>query len=58
MASSWNEGEEEFRSSVCEDDLEENYYSVLNVASNVCSGLYSKLIFRNNLKIIFVKGNR
>ncbi len=36
MASSWNESEEEFRSSVCEDDLEENYYSVLNVSSNVC----------------------
>lgn len=34
MASSWNSGDEEFRGSVCEDDLEENYYSILNVASN------------------------
>lgn len=32
MGSSWNE--DEFRASICEDDLEENYYSVLNIPSN------------------------
>lgn len=34
MASSWNDGDEEIRESLCEDDLEENYYSVLNISSN------------------------
>jgi len=32
MASSWND--DDIRASICEDDLEENYYSVLNIPSN------------------------
>lgn len=34
MASSWNDCEDETRTSISEVDLEENYYSILNVPTN------------------------